>query len=121
MNRVLFALFFSVCFCLKSSAQGDHLSLGIGPSMVYADNNSGVYKEFRFRVRPAVTLAVSKQLSESLALRGTLGVQIFDSGEYDFSYSKRISNWGNKDQAFEFKGTGYFADFLPVFTTNPNA
>lgn len=121
MERVLIVLFFSVCFCLKSSAQGDHLSLGFGPSMVYVDNNFGAYKEFRFRVRPAVTLAVSKQINENLALRGTIGAQIFDSGEYDLFYAKRIANWGDKDQAFEFKGTGYFVDFLPVFTTNPNA
>jgi hypothetical protein len=121
MDRFFIVLFFTVCFCLKSSAQGDHLAIGFGPSMVYVDNNSGVYKEFRFRVRPAITLAISKQLSENLALRGTIGAQIFDSGEHDFPYSKKIINWGNRDQAFEFKGSGYFADFLPVFTTNPNA
>lgn len=120
MGRIFIVLFFTICFCLKSSAQGDHLSLGIGPSMVYADN-SGEYRDFRFKVQPAVSLSISKQMNENLALRGTIGVQFLNSGDYDSPYPKRLIKWGNQDQAFEFKGTGYFADALPVFTTNPNA
>lgn len=102
-------------------AQGDHISIGIGPSMVYVDNNSGVYQDLNFKVKPAFTASYNKQMTENIALRGTFGVQFLNSGEYDLSFIKRISNWGKQDQAFDFKGTGYFVDVLPVFTTNPNA
>lgn len=101
-------------------AQGDYISIGIGPSMVYGDN-SGVYREFRFKTQPAVTLAFNRQLNEFVGLRGSIGGQMIESGDYDLIFKRKIINWGNQDQAFRFKGTTYFADFTPVFTTNPNA
>lgn len=117
--------FIIVCFILLLSenvkAQGNHVLLGIGPSLVYVDNNSGVYKKFKFQVRPALTLSVNKQLTENIGLRGTLGAQMLSSGEYDFSKAKRIAKWGETGQAFDFKGTGYYVDVMPVFTSNPNS
>jgi hypothetical protein len=51
----------------------------------------------------------------------SVGAQIFNSGEYYLAYPNKIVRWGDKDQAFGFKGRGYFADLMPVFTTNPNS
>lgn len=122
MIKNVISVFFIICFYHTVSAQGDHISIGIGPSLIYSDN-SGLYKKFRFKVQPAITLSINKQINEYVGLRGSLGTQIFNSGDYkDYDPNpKRLVNWGNEDQAFGFKGTGYFADVMPVFTTNPNA
>ncbi len=122
MTRIVIVFFFITCFCSTVSAQGDYISIGFGPSMIYSDN-SGLYREFKFKIQPAVSLSINKQLSEYVGLRGSLGTQIFNSGHYtDYNPNpKRIINWGNEDQAFGFKGMGYIADIMPVFTTNPNA
>ncbi len=120
MTRIFIVLFLTICFCQKSAAQGDYFSVGIGPSMIYGDN-SGEYRDFKFKIQPAIALSISKQINENLALRGTIGAQPMESGDYDLAYPKKIIKWGNENQAFGFTGTGYFADFLPVFTTNPNA
>lgn len=121
MIRFFVCLFFSVCFCQRLSAQGNYFSLGIGPSLIYADN-SGNYHDFKFKVQPAFTLSVSKQINEHFSAKGSIGAQMFKSGDYkDYNIStKAIVKWGDSDQAFDFKGTGYFVDAMPIFTTNPN-
>ncbi len=120
MIRNLICVFILMCFCQTLSAQGDHVSIGIGPSLLYSDN-SGEYRSFSFKIQPAITLSVNKQISEYIGLRGSFGAQNFNSGGFDPLNKKYVINWGNQDQAFDFKGRGYFADFMPVFTTNPNA
>ncbi|OOG78142.1 hypothetical protein B0E43_03140 [Algoriphagus sp. A40] len=120
MIKNLIFVFFAICFCHTVSAQGNYLSIGVGPSMIYAEN-SGHYKEFKFKIEPAITLSVNKQLNEFMGIKGSIGAQSFNSGGYDPLNSKYVINWGNNDQAFDFKGRGYFADLMPVLTTNPNA
>lgn len=110
----------AMCFSRNLSAQGNHFSIGIGPSLIYLDN-SGIYQDFRFKIQPAITISFNQQLSENVGLRGSVGAQIFNSGEYYLAYPNKIVRWGDKDQAFGFKGRGYFADLMPVFTTNPNS
>ncbi len=88
--------------------------------MIYADN-SGIYRDFKFKVKPAITLSINKQVNEYVGIRGSLGAQIFDSGDYALLNPKKLIKWENEDQAYGFKGTGYFADLVPIFTTNPNA
>lgn len=120
MIRSFIVVLILMCSCQILLAQGDHVSIGIGPSLIYSDN-SGEYRDFKFKVEPAITLSFNKQLTEYIGMRGSLGVQMFNSGDYDLKYSRKIINWGNQDQALGFKGTGYFADLMPIFTTNPNA
>jgi hypothetical protein len=120
MIRRLIIVFTVMCMCQTSWAQGDHITLGIGPSMIYGDN-SGHYKRFFFKIQPAVTLAFNKQMSEHVGVRGTLGLQKFDSGDYEqYPHPERLAKWGNLGKPFAFKGVGYFADAMPIFTTNPN-
>lgn len=120
MLKPLLFLFIFTCFYQNLSAQGDYVSLGIGPSLLYSDN-AGEYRAFKFKVQPSVTLSVSKQLSEFIAVRASVGSQMFNSGGFDPLNTGRVVNWGNKDQAYDFKGLGYFGDIMPVLTTNPNA
>jgi len=120
MIKSFIVFFLTMGFYQNLFAQGDHLSFGFGPSLLYSDN-SGEYRNFKFKVKPAITFSYNKQINEFLGLRGSIGAQMFNSGGYDPLNSKYVINWGNQDQAFDFKGTGYFADFIPIFTTNPNA
>ncbi|WP_343848693.1 hypothetical protein [Algoriphagus jejuensis] len=69
---------------------------------------------------PAISFSINKQINENIALRGSLGAQMIDSGDYDLSYQKKLIKWGDQDQAFKYKGTSYFADAMPIFMTNPN-
>lgn len=121
MIRSFTIVCFTLFLCQNLKAQGNHVLFGIGPSLLYVDNNSGLYKKFQFQVRPALTLSVNKQLTENIGLRGTLGAQMLYSGEYDLSYAERIAEWGQEGQAFEFKGAGYYVDVMPIFTSNPNS
>jgi hypothetical protein len=98
------------------------LTIGIGPSFIYGDN-SGEYRDFKFKVLPAVSLSFNKQINENITVRGSLGAQMINSGDYadyDGANTKKLIRWGDQDQAFEYKGTSYFADAMPMFMTNPN-
>lgn len=119
MRRNYITIFILLFFHQNLWAQGDYLSFGIGPSLLYADN-SGEYRKFKFKVQPAIKLSYNKQLTEYIGLRGSLGTQNFNSGGFDQLNQNYVINWGNQDQAFDFRGKGYFADVMPIFTTNPN-
>ncbi len=122
MIRRFFVVFMITCICQTSWAQGDHITFGIGPSFIYGDN-SGEYSSFKFKVLPAVSLSINKQITENITLRGSLGVQMINSGDYedyDGNNIKKLIRWGDQDQAFGYKGTSYFADVMPFFMTNPN-
>lgn len=120
MIRNLIVVFIIMCCCQNLSAQGNHFSIGIGPSLIYSDN-SGEYREFGFKIQPSITFSFNQQMNENVAIRGSIGAQNFNSGDYDLAYPKKIISWGDRDQAFGFKGRGYFADVMPIFTTNPNS
>ena len=122
MIRRFLVVIFIVSICQTSWAQGDHLTLGIGPSFVYGDN-SGEYSNFKFKVLPAMSLSFNKQMTENITVRGSIGVQMINSGDYadyDGENTKKLIRWGDQDQAFSYKGTSYFADAMPIFMTNPN-
>lgn len=116
----VFGAFIFMFTCHSLSAQGDYISLGIGPSMLYADN-SGEYRDFQFKIQPSITLSFNRQISEYVGIRGSIGAQNINSGDYDLKYPRKLIRWGDQDQAFRYKGAGYFADLTPIFTTNPNA
>lgn len=118
--RTLVFGFFLVCFCQTVSAQGNYISLGLGPSLLYSDN-SGIYRESKFKIQPTISLSYNKQINDFIGLRGSLGVQFLNSGDYYLEKPRHMVKWGDKDQAYSFTGHGYFADVMPVFTTNPNS
>jgi hypothetical protein len=119
MIRRSIIIFIITCVCHASWAQGDHLTVGIGPSMIYGDN-SGQYRDFKFKILPAISLSFNKQVNENIAVRGSLGAQMLNSGDYDVPYPKKLVRWGDQDQAYRYKGMAYLADAMPIFMTNPN-
>lgn len=96
----------------------DHISIGIGPSMLYADN-AGEYSNFKFKILPSATLSYNKQIADVMDLRATFGLQMLNSGGFDPLNAGRVVRWGNNDQAFDFEGNAYFGDIMTVFNFNP--
>jgi len=119
----LYISFLLLCFIYKNSnAQyiRDYISLGIGPSMLYADN-AGEYTAFKFKILPSASLSYNTQVGYLLDLRATIGSQMLNSGGFDPLTAQRVVRWGNNDQAFDFKGNAYYGDIIAVFNLNPNS
>lgn len=112
-------LFISILQISFAQYERQHVALGIGPSMIYADN-AGLYSTLDFKILPVFTLSYNHQLSDFFDIRGTLGSQLLNSGGFDPIESGRVAQWGLTDQAFDFKGVGYFLDVMPVYNINPN-
>ncbi len=120
MFKNILSLIFFVSIYQLSMAQGDFVSIGVGPGMLYADN-SGEYRAFKFKIQPAATISINKQISDFLSVRANIGAQMLNSGGYDPLNHRRVVNWGNQDQAFDFTGIAYFLDVTPILITNPNS
>lgn len=107
---------FSQNFYKDQLPRYQHIQLGIGPSVMYADNG-GPYRGLNFPIHPSVTLAYSQKLSHKLHLRGTVGGQpVSSSTNYGM---ERALEWGEMGQAFTFSGTSYFVDIMPEFYLLP--
>ncbi|SDZ29246.1 MULTISPECIES: hypothetical protein [Rhodonellum] len=121
MMRTFISILILLCTLKISNAQyiRDHISIGIGPSMLYGDN-AGEYTAFKFKILPSATLAYNNQIADIMDLRATFGVQMLNSGGYDPLNTGRVVRWGDNDQAFDFKGNAYFGDIMSVVNFNPN-
>ncbi|WP_373495100.1 hypothetical protein [Aquiflexum sp.] len=121
MYRLLLTCLFSVFIIGNISAQRsrDHVSAGFGLGMMYGDN-SGIYKFLQFKNLPAFSVAYSKEMSDKIDIRASIGGQIINSGEYRPLNSPKIVEWGNNEQAYFFKGNAFFADVMPILYLNPN-
>jgi hypothetical protein len=121
MYRFLLSCLFSIFFIGNINAQKsrDHLSAGFGLGMIYADN-AGIYKYMQFKTLPAFSIAYSKELSNKVDLRTSVGGQILNSGEFRPLNTPIVVDWGNNGQAYFFKGNAFFADLMPILHLNPN-
>lgn len=115
---IIALLSFSYSGILNAQQSRDHISLGVGPSMVYGEN-TGDFRSLKFKLQPAMTFSYNKQLSHRFDLRTSIGAQFMDSGGYENTSDPTVIEWGKKGQAFDFKGVGYFADIMPVYNFNP--
>jgi hypothetical protein len=122
MRRIIFTLIFNISFIGFLSAQGsrDHISGGFGWGMIYAEN-AGIYKFFEFKLEPAFSFSYNKEISDRFDIRGTIGGQVLNSGEFRPLNNPIIITWGDNGQAYYFKGMSYFFDVMPVFNINPNS
>ncbi|ERM82269.1 hypothetical protein P872_18980 [Rhodonellum psychrophilum GCM71 = DSM 17998] len=111
-------LLFGFSEALHAQQSRDHVSLGVGPSMVYGEN-TGDFSSFKFKMLPAMAFSYNKQLSHRFDLKSTIGAQWMNSGGYENISDQTVIEWGNNGQAFDFKGIGFFADVMPVYNFNP--
>ncbi|WP_106567614.1 hypothetical protein [Cecembia rubra] len=93
------------------------LALGFGPSVFYGENG-GNYRSLQFPVKPSITLAYSKRLSDHLQLRLTGGQQGIKS--WDRFKQNTIENWALSGVPYAFRGSAFFIDIMPQFMLFPS-
>ena len=114
---VLFIFLTSVNLVEAQDDRTDRIGIGLGPAMMYGDN-TGITRKFKFKVLPAVTLDYHKKLHTFFDLRGSVGWQMVNSG--NFYNTKTIAKIAESDLPHGFKGNAFYADIMPVFHVNPN-
>ena len=121
MYRFFVTCLFSLLLIGNVNAQKsrDHVSAGVGLGMIYGDN-AGIYKFMQFKTLPAFSVAYSKEVSDKVDFRTTIGGQILNSGEFRPINTPKVVEWGNNGQAYFFKGNAFFIDVMPIFYLNPN-
>jgi len=120
MKKVLLILVIFSAFSQGIIAQDDRtdrIGLGLGPAMMYGDN-TGVTRDLKFKVLPALTVDYNKKLHTFFDVRGSLGWQMVNSG--DFYNVKQIAKIANANLPHGFEGNAFFADIMPVYHFNPN-
>lgn len=120
MKKTLFSLLIFLLAVGVTEAQDDRtdrIGIGVGPGMMYGDN-TGITRRFKFKVLPAVTLDYHKKLHTFFDLRGSVGWQMVNSG--NFYDTKTIAKIAESDLPHGFKGNAFYADIMPVFHVNPN-
>src|SRR5690554_5759410 len=120
MKKSLVVLFLFVMAFMPVKAQDDRtdrLGVGVGPATMYGDN-TGITREFKFKVLPAVTFDYHKKLHSYFDVRGSLGWQMVNSGDYyDYIHIIKIAE---SNLPHGFKGNAFYADVMPIFHINPN-
>ncbi|MEX2591346.1 MAG: hypothetical protein WD426_01145 [Anditalea sp.] len=95
----------------------DRAGVGIGPAMMYGDN-TGINRELKFKVLPALTVDYNKKLHTFFDVRGSLGWQMVNSGH--FYNLKIIRKIAERNLPHAFKGNAFYADIMPIYHINPN-
>ncbi|MBS9525877.1 hypothetical protein KI659_17790 [Litoribacter alkaliphilus] len=97
----------------------DHISVGIGPSFLYMDNEGG-YKRLDFKLLPVFTIDYNRDISNHWDLRVTSGNQLIGTNGSLSPNSQRSQDWGSLGMPTYFSGSAFFVDFMPVYQFNPN-
>ena len=92
----------------------NHVSLGIGPSFMYADNAGGL-RNSQFKIRPAVSLGYGREIHPFLDIKGTFGFKMLESQDPGYYGDAVLRQWIATDQALGIKGNAYYLDLMPVF------
>lgn len=121
------SFFFSVCLLTNNSVLGQNfqkqatdkrhqLSLGVGPSFIYADNG-GDYPSMTFPIRPNFSLAYTKSMVKWMGLRFSTGLQRV--GSWDGFNPGTLENWASRSQTASYKGSAMYFDIMPQFLLFP--
>lgn len=120
MKNVLLILIIFIAFVHIAKAQDDRtdrIGIGLGPAMMYGDN-TGINRDLKFKVLPALTVDYNKKLHTFFDVRGSLGWQMVNSG--DFYNMNHINKIARENLPHGFKGNAFYADIMPVYHLNPN-
>ena len=110
------AFFLSFSSALAQGYRSDRIGFGIGPSFLYGDN-TGVMQKFKFKVLPALSLDLQRELSEFFDIKGTVGWQMINSGH--FYSQEQIDQISGANLPHAFTGNIFIADAMPIFHFNP--
>lgn len=107
----------SIHFVKAQDDRPDRIGIGLGPATMYGDN-TGVTRKFKFKVLPALTVDYNKKLHTFFDVRGSVGWQMVNSG--DFYEELTIAKIAKSNLPHGFKGNAFYADVMPVYHINPN-
>jgi hypothetical protein len=111
------AFFLSFSSVLAQGYRSDRIGFGIGPSFLYGDN-TGVMQDFKFKVLPVLSLDLQRELSEFFDIKGTVGWQMINSG--NFYSQEAIDQIAEANLPHAFTGNVFFADAMPIYHFNPD-
>lgn len=120
MKTSLFALIIFALTLNVVKAQDDRtdrIGIGFGPGMMYGDN-TGINRQFKFKVLPVVTFDYHKKLHTFIDIRGSLGWQMVNSGS--FYNSRQLLKIAEHNLPHGFKGNAYYGHVMPIYHVNPN-
>ncbi|UJP63503.1 hypothetical protein [Mongoliitalea daihaiensis] len=122
-NSFLILIFWGVTLTLHAQSfykeltpRTSVLSIGVGPSFIYADNGAQ-YHQKNFEINPAASIAYILRFHNHWGLQTTTGLQIIESG--GTPGLAPIRRWQETGGAFRFNGLAYFADVMPTFYLMP--
>jgi hypothetical protein len=118
INKFPFLILLFISHFAHAQYSRDNISVGIGPAMLYGDN-AGQYRQFRFKVNPALSLSYSREVSDEFDIRATAGVQLMDSGNFGIGGFRKENMSAVENQAVNFTGQVFFFDVMPVYLFNP--
>ncbi len=95
----------------------DRLGIGVGPGLMYGENTCQC-KFLMFKVLPVASVDYHKKLTPFFDVRGTLGWQMLNSG--DFMEDSRKLDLAMADLPHAFQGNFFYADVMPVYYLNPD-
>lgn len=114
---ILFIFVISFGIAEAQDDRSDRVGLGIGPAMMYGDN-TGINRKLKFKVLPALTLDYHKKVQTFFDIRGSVGWQMVNSG--DFYKNRTLLKIAENNLPHGFKGNAFYADVMPIFHINPN-
>lgn len=120
MKKYLIILFIFITSQSSLFAQDDRtdrIGIGVGPATMYGDN-TGITRDFKFKVLPAVTVDYHKKLHTFFDVRGAIGWQMVNSG--DFYKEHHIVKIAEHNLPHAFEGNAFYAEAMPVGHLNPN-
>jgi len=120
MKKLLFlflGFLFFISFSQAQDDRSDRVGIGVGPAKMYGDN-TGVHSKFQFKVLPVLSVDYSKKIDTFFDIKGTLGWQMVNSG--DFYNTEQIDKIAESNLPHAFRGNIYYADVMPVYHINPN-
>ncbi len=105
-------------FHREKISRDNYYQIGIGPSMMYADN-AGSIRNFENLIRPSFSVAGGKKIKPFLDLRATLGYQYYQSQSRSYFGNSVLEIWGILDKAVETQSNVVFADVMPIIHLIP--
>jgi len=105
-------------FHREKISRDTYYQVGIGPSMMYADN-AGSIRNFENLIRPSFSVAGGKKIKPYLDVRATMGYQYYQSQSRDYFGNAVLEIWSILDKAVETQSNVVFLDVMPVIHLLP--
>lgn len=86
------------------------LTIGVGPSFAYLDNVLQS-RDINFKIKPSVSVALTRRLTKTFDLRASAGIQWISSRGIPPTEVSDV--WIENSASFTAKGPAFYFDFMP--------